>query len=253
MIKVSGVSHVGNKYNVNEDKIGWDKGRGLYFVADGMGGHVGGEVASGIASATILSPFAPSSLLESIMQAHSAIFEASEADTELRNMGSTVVASKIEYDKCELCWVGDSRAYLWRANQLEQVTEDHSLVQVMVKSGEISPEQARTHKYKNVVVQTLGINTPVPGRVVLKLLPGDWLILCSDGLTDELDDGEISSTLAASRKPARAAHALLEEALSKVGRDNISIMILGYDRYNWSRIWAYLIGAVALGALFWYL
>ena len=246
MIKVSATSDVGNRYTVNEDKVGWDKGRGLYFVADGMGGHTGGGVASGIVAKELLGPSSACSLVEDIMRAHRAICAAAEADPQLHSMGSTVVASKIQFDQCELCWVGDSRAYLWREEQLQQLTEDHSLVQAMLNRGEITPDQARHHQYKNVIMQSLGIDQPSPSRLVLELHPGDWLLLCSDGLTDELSDAEIADLLAVSHKASEAEEALVAAALAKAGRDNISVMILRYQQYNWPAIWLYLLAGAAL-------
>lgn len=240
MIKVSALSDVGNRYTVNEDEIGWNKPKGLYFIADGMGGHAGGDVASDIVSRELLS--ASGSLIDSIMQAHRSICTAAQADSSLQGMGSTVVASKIQFDQCELGWVGDSRAYLWRSGGLRQLTEDHSLVQAMLNSGEITPDQARNHQYKHVILQTLGVDTPIPSRLIFELVPGDWLLLCSDGLTDELSDTEISDILKTSRNAAEAESALVSAALAKIGRDNISVMILRYQKYNW-RVLAFYVAA----------
>lgn len=208
--------------------MGWDEARGLWFVADGMGGHASGEVASRIVKETLLAS-TEGSLESALRAAHKAVVAAAALNPAHDNMGSTVVAARIRERQAEFVWAGDSRAYLWRKKALRQVTRDHSFLELLRDQENLSDEQLRGHPNKNLVTQTLGIGTPDPSVVTLALRRGDWILLCSDGLNDELDDREIAVVLAAQGAPDAAADALVAAALAKGGRDNVSVVIVEYD------------------------
>jgi len=224
-MRVVGDTHPGRVHDHNEDAIGWDLTAGLAFVADGMGGHAAGEVASGIARETLLAG-AGRPLAEAVLDAHRAIAHASDTVPEQHGMGSTVVALRLDGDIGELVWVGDSRGYLWRRHRLERLTRDHSFLELLLQSKRISEAEARDHPNRNLVTQTLGIGDPAPDRERVSLQPGDWVVLCSDGLNDELTDTEIAEVLEQSGSQEAAVTRLIESAVAHGGRDNVSVVIV---------------------------
>ena len=139
-MRYAGRTHPGRRGGQNEDSIGWDEVRQLWFVADGMGGHASGEVASSIVKQTLLEPGAPS-LLEAVHRAHEAIARAAALANS--NMGSTVVALRLQAREGEIVWVGDSRGYLWRDRVLQPVTRDHSFLELLREQENLSDEQLR--------------------------------------------------------------------------------------------------------------
>jgi serine/threonine protein phosphatase PrpC len=227
----AGRTHPGRRGGQNEDAIGWDEANRLWFVADGMGGHASGDVASRIVRETLLSA-AETPLDEAVRKAHEAVVAAATANPAHENMGSTVVAARLNDKRGQIVWVGDSRAYLWRKKALRLVTRDHSFLEMLRDQEGLSEEQMRGHPNKNLVTQTLGIGAPEPSVSTLPLRRGDWLLLCSDGLNDELDDKEIAATLAAETAPEAAAEALIAAALGKGGKDNVSVVVVEYDGPN---------------------
>jgi len=144
-------------------------------------------------------------------------------------MGSTAVVVRMGQGHGEIAWVGDSRAYLWRAGSLLGVTRDHSFLELLREQQPLSEEELRAHPHRNLVTQTIGIGTPNPSVNDLLLRTGDWLLLCSDGLNDELDDGEIAEALKAHPEVEAASDALIAAALAKGGKDNVSVVIVEYD------------------------
>lgn len=230
MIKIAALSDVGNRHTKNEDAMGWDRNAGVFLVADGMGGHAAGEVASRIVRDTLLQSDPLGSLKRRVLRCHEAIGAAVAKDRQLAGMGSTVIAAQTRGNRCDLVWVGDSRAYHWRNETLMRLSADHSLVQEMLDRGEITASQARRHPQRNIITQTLGINRPQPDERIVKLQHKDCLLLCSDGLTDELSDERIASILSSHRNIDSARDALMKAALKTTGRDNITILILQYYR-----------------------
>ena len=229
MIEFAAETHTGNRYQHNEDSMGWREREGLWLVADGMGGHARGEVASGVVKRSILSAASEPgrSLTSMIMIAHEAIvLEAIERS--LHNMGSTVVLVKINEGLAEIAWCGDSRVYLWRQGELIRVTRDHSLLEQLLESGVVAPEQAFGHPQKHVLVQALGIENPrpEPSQITLELANDDLLLLCSDGLHDEVRDEGIAEILRASSSPNEIVSRLTQQVLAGEARDNISIICL---------------------------
>lgn len=229
------LTHTGNVRSNNEDAFCAEPGLGLWVVADGMGGHEAGEVASEITVSTIRERIQQHvSLANAIQAAHHAVLEGSRSGRGGRGMGSTVVALLSRGDHYQVGWVGDSRAYCWtrttgRQGTLQQLTTDHSYVQLLVKSGAITAAEADTHPDRNVITQCLGsLELPDVQVDVVdgEWQDGQWLLLCSDGLTDELEDGQISAILANSTDPGNAAEALLREALANGGRDNTTVAVI---------------------------
>ncbi|MEM1230760.1 MAG: protein phosphatase 2C domain-containing protein [Pseudomonadota bacterium] len=231
MIDHTGISDCGSRRSVNEDSMGWNVARGLYFVADGMGGHAGGATASALVQRTLLQAQAPT-LLALVRSAHERIVERARCERALAGMGSTVVAMQVHGARAELVWAGDSRAYLWRAGTLSQLTRDHSLVQSLVERGRMPASVAQCHPQKNILTQVLGGNAVNPEQARLQLRHDDWVLLCSDGLTDKLSDSEIASVLRRSCSIEIAQDALLTAALARSADDNVTVLLVRYTRYN---------------------
>lgn len=209
--------------------MGWDPASGLWFVADGMGGHARGDVASRIVKETLLGCPHDQSLRAALLKAHEAVAAAGPAHQAAGNMGSTAVAVRVGRADCQIAWVGDSRAYLWRGGKLSLLTRDHSYLEELRSQGQLSETQMRGHPNKNLVTQTLGIGVPEPSVDSLSLQAGDWILLCTDGLNDELTNADIAAVLTRSASPETAAQALVEAALAHGGRDNVSAIVLEPD------------------------
>ena len=223
-------SHSGHKRKQNQDCIHMDDSHGLWIVADGMGGHHGGEIASAIACEEIPQQIGSGvAIEEALRRAHQKIVMRGREQPELRGLGTTVVVVHEQGLNYELAWSGDSRIYRWRHGQLTQRSEDHSIVQRMLKSGLLSPAQARNHPHQHVISSCLG-STSAEGLEIGYQQDaweqGDWLLLCSDGLTDELDDQQIAALLKRNSDIASASRALLQAALDSGGRDNVSVALI---------------------------
>ncbi len=213
----------------NEDVKLVDPRMGLYAVADGMGGHQAGEVASATAIEALraaVSNGAP--IREAITKANEAVVERAAGDEGLRGMGTTMTAATLAAGGTLLIGhVGDSRAYLVRDGELSQVTKDHSLVGEMVQGGELTPEQAEVHPQRSVITRALGIERGVEVDIYpLELDEGDRVLLCSDGLTDMLRTDEIAAILQRESDPQKAANTLVDAANKAGGEDNITVVIL---------------------------
>lgn len=230
MIRSAASTNVGRVHSLNEDSLGADPERGVWLVTDGMGGHAAGEVASRVARDTILAEMiAGSDLRGATLAAHAAVVQEAAGNDAQKGMGTTSVALQITDARCELVWVGDSRGYLFRAGKLTQLTKDHSFMQLLIDRQHLTPEQARTHPKRNVVTQVLGYGDPVPDSVSCLLQQGDVLMLCSDGLYDELSDLEIGDIMRAETDLQRCVDQLVNTACDKGGRDNISTVLVRYD------------------------
>jgi protein phosphatase len=234
MISIIGASHPGLREH-NEDCYLADSCLGLGLVADGMGGYACGEVASQIVQQTVLEAVTNNESLQgAIARAHARIKDEAAADPARKGMGTTAIALKIQGSNYEIAWVGDSRGYLWSPVQAElrQITRDHSYVEQLLTSGAITPEEAIHHPDKNLITQAVGVAgedgleiEQVRGR----LQPGQQLILCSDGLVDEVLDEDIATILAAADTPQQALDKLIQTAVNAGGRDNITVVIATND------------------------
>jgi protein phosphatase len=210
----------------------------VYGVADGMGGHAAGEVASAIAAGTLRDRLGGGAesvdvAVAAVVEANAAIFQGAHGNAAQRGMGTTLTAMVVltgedgAAQRLALVNVGDSRTYVMRAGRLRRVTIDHSYVQELVSTGHITEAEARSHPRRNIVTRALGIEPNV--RVdtwVLPFVQGDRYVLCSDGLVDEVDDDEIASLLAASPTPQIAAEALVAAANEHGGRDNVTVVVV---------------------------
>jgi PPM family protein phosphatase len=222
-------THPGHKRTHNEDCYSGNPELGLWLVADGVGGHADGEVAAAIVRETLKSDLTHGkSLIDAIHHSHSEIL-TEIASREESNMGSTVVALKLEGQNYEIAWVGDSRAYLFDGG-LRQITRDHNPVSEMLARGALTPEQAAVHPERNVLSQSLGVSDTIsvaPGRIRGELEPGQQLLLCSDGLTDELNDQRIAEILSSESSPQAQVESLIQGALEAGGRDNVTVVVVG--------------------------
>jgi serine/threonine protein phosphatase PrpC len=201
----------------------------LYAVADGMGGARGGDVASSLALDTVeeLLRGGKASLTEMIRSANRVVFERSISDRNVSGMGTTLTATTVDDRGAHLGHVGDSRAYLLRAGALRQLTEDHTLVNRMVKAGEITSQEAATHPHRNVVTRSVGTEPEVDvDEEDVPLIDGDRLLLCSDGLTGMVTEPQIQAILETTPDPQEAAGRLVKAANRAGGIDNITVVIL---------------------------
>lgn len=223
-------THVGNVREHNEDSYRVDAEIGLGVLADGMGGHEGGEVASRIVVEQVSNMVRSGEpLAEALVGAHRAVLEAARNGEGRAGMGSTALVAKLNARSFEVVWVGDSRAYLWANGQLTQITKDHSLVQHLVDQGDITPEEARVHPQRNYITQAIGmsdLNRLEVGRVQGALYRGQQLLLCSDGLSGEVSDAEIAAILDLDLKEQQKVDLLIQKALENGGADNITVLLV---------------------------
>jgi len=247
-VQAVGLTDTGKVREHNEDSIGLDGDIGLYVLADGMGGYNAGEVASGIAVKTITNLVReafvgqeldgndkttglhrPSIILrDAIARANKIIHQTSKTQTQCEGMGTTVVAALLHDNRITIAHVGDSRLYRLRKDTFEQLTMDHSLLQELVDRGFYSAEEAQRATNKNYVTRALGVEATVDVEVhELPVEPGDWLVLCSDGLTDMVEPETVQAILAGKRgELPEAAAEMVDLANRNGGRDNISVVLV---------------------------
>ena len=203
----------------------------LYVVADGMGGHAAGEVASEICVTTIAQEapdhLDPEALGLAVEKANKAIIRAAQAGEGREGMGTTCTAAMLEADKLNIAQVGDSRAYLLHAGRLSQITRDHSLMTNMIEAGQITPEEARVHPQRSVITRALGNDPHMrPDIYEISVEAGDRLLLCSDGLSSMVEDEAIEAVLARVTDPQRCASQLVNEAIAAGGHDNVTVIVV---------------------------
>ncbi len=229
-----GVTHPGKVRNNNEDSLLVGEGRDetLFVVADGIGGFEAGEVASSI-TIDVLKDIVPvGSLEDAIREANRRILAAAKSDERLSGMGTTVVALRFggteSEPAAEISHVGDSRAYLLRDGELKPITEDHSLVAELVRSGDLTRDEASEHPQKNLITRALGAEVEVEvDTTVLPIRSGDRFILCSDGLSDMIPETRMLDLLTFSPEgPEKAAQTLVSAALEAGGTDNVTVVVV---------------------------
>jgi protein phosphatase len=226
----------------NEDSVVIDETAALAVLADGMGGYNAGEVASGMVTSFIKAELGRW-LTEASAQAtdgdvrramdicvdnaNRAIFNAANSNPQYAGMGTTLVVAVMRDTRLLLGHIGDSRCYRWRDSELSQITRDHSLLQEQIDAGLITPEQAAVSNHKNLVTRAVGVEDTVLLETHLHTVePGDWLVLCSDGLSDMIDDGQLAVVLRQNESLPEAAQALVRAANEAGGRDNISVILI---------------------------
>lgn len=230
----SQATDVGKVRQRNEDSILVAADIGLFAVADGMGGHRAGEVASSLAlnklemhMRSVAGDSVGDALAEGVRLANTSVFETSEREPALKGMGTTLTAALIRNNRVVLSHVGDSRAYVIRKAEITQLTRDHSLVQELYSVGGITRDQAREHPHRNILTRALGTAREVEvDMAAIEPQRGDLLLLCSDGLTALVEDSEILKLCVRSRNLDEAAAGLIRAALDRGGNDNISVILI---------------------------
>jgi serine/threonine protein phosphatase PrpC len=241
-ILASGSTDVGRVRRSNEDSYGVYPELHLYVVADGMGGHVAGEVASRLAVEAIRSSVATGlkkgsttppdqRLVQAIQQANEHIIQTSKDDPRLIGMGTTVVGALTDQNTAYIGHVGDSRAYLLRNKEIKQLTKDHSLLNEYLQKGLIAPENLADYPYKHIITRALGSHPVVEVDLqAIDLQPNDSFLLCTDGLTNMLSEKDIHAVLMTmDNDPEKGCHRLIEVANSKGGEDNITAVIFQWN------------------------
>lgn len=243
-------SHVGKVRSNNEDFIGHFPlcdGTHIFVVSDGMGGHNKGEIASKIATTTVISAMENEKsqienfledgelqktmnlLIHSIKMANQVVYEESEKE-EFFGMGTTLVAAVIANDRLMVANVGDSRCYLIRNDEIKQLTRDNSFVQELVESGIITAKEAMTHSQKNVITRAIGTDCDIKvDTYEFELEDGDIIMLCSDGLSNMVKDEEILNISSSALTLEEQTNKLIDKALENGGLDNISLICIKYE------------------------
>jgi serine/threonine protein phosphatase PrpC len=243
-LEVAALSHIGLIRQRNEDALGYreppdaavrEAKGSVFLVADGMGGHRGGEIASQLAVETIISDYYASpqtdptrALAEAFKSANRVIISKARGDLSLHGMGTTCTALVVRGSEAVVAHVGDSRAYLFRGGTLTQLTEDHSLVGEMVRSGILTEDDARFHPRRNVITRSIGTHEELLVDVSsepIKVARDDVFVLCSDGLTSLITDLDLKTTLG-SHGPSQACAALVDLANDYGGKDNVTVQIV---------------------------
>lgn len=219
----------GRSRDHNEDSYYADQENGLFIIADGMGGHEGGAIASDIVVRSVRDDVLKRiTLKEALVAAHNNVIRAGKDGTGRPGMGATAVALQIFDGNYQVAWVGDSRAYLWDGN-LKRLTRDHSFVQKMMDTGVLTETEARVHPKRNILTQALGIEKLVDltvGTTSGSLSAGQRILLCSDGLTNELEDGEIEAVMRRDLPDQGCVSELIRAANTNNGKDNITVIVV---------------------------
>jgi serine/threonine protein phosphatase PrpC len=239
-------SHSGWQRSNNEDALLVDDTLGIFLLADGMGGHAGGEVASQMACEQVHTALSQQlDITEAVALAHQQILMLGQQQPELNGLGTTLVAAQIRADKLQLSWVGDSRIYRYRSGKLQQLSEDHSFVQQLVSRGVLTPAEADEHPQRHLLQQALGQlsgKTPKPSFCLEDYQQDDLYLLCSDGVSDVLSEAALASCLAhqpplTQDELERLAQQLLAAVLATDAPDNASGILLQILSGNKIPVW----------------
>lgn len=227
LVTTFSISDKGNHKPLNEDAVIACPEIGLWVVADGMGGHEGGAIASQLAVNYITQAVKNgTSLVDAIEQAHHEITRVASTVNGKVGMGTTVVATQLIGNEFKIAWVGDSRAYLFDHTTLTQLTHDHTIIQELIDKGEINESQSKIHPQRHIISQALGGNKDIHVDFVTGLLNNNILMLCSDGLSNELTNEKIITILSDSCCLKDKAKKLIESVLLLKGADNITASLL---------------------------
>lgn len=233
---------IGKKRKINQDYVYTRAEKlgnlsNLFIVADGMGGHAAGDYASRTA-VDVMEDFVAESfeknpqviLTKAVEAANSEVYAQANAVKEYQGMGTTVVAATFVGRYLQAINVGDSRIYLLRAGAIRQLSVDNSLVEDMIRSGSISREQARNHPDKNIITRAVGVKDYIESDLYTEeLISGDIVLLCSDGLTNMLEDDEINKIIKKAPNLEKAVEKLIDDANKEGGKDNISVVLIRYE------------------------
>lgn len=229
-VEAAGVTNTGQLREINEDSFLVDNHQRLFAVADGMGGHQAGEVASATAVEALRAAIASGRAInDAISDANVAVFEKAVDDPGLEGMGTTMTALVAPSfgDQLLIGHVGDSRGYLLRDGELSRLTDDHSLVEELVREGRLTPEQAEVHPQRAIITRALGVDDHVEVDVyTITVRTGDRIVLCSDGLTTMVRDRDVERMARAGNPPQRIAEELIEAANQAGGEDNITVVVV---------------------------
>lgn len=235
-IQYGSQSNQGRVRTSNEDSFAASPEQKLFLVADGMGGHAGGEVASAIAASTLRELFSeavgdasPEDILRSAaLEANSRIYQIQRQKPELAGMGSTLTALSLRNNRYFIAHVGDSRSYLFRDGILDQLTRDHSLVWPLFESGALKKEELSSHPQKNLITRSIGPHPHIELDIECgEAREGDVFLLCSDGLTDVVSDDDIQMVLSDAKKtPQEMCDDLVNQANENGGPDNITVVVV---------------------------
>ncbi|MEX0592916.1 MAG: Stp1/IreP family PP2C-type Ser/Thr phosphatase [Nitriliruptoraceae bacterium] len=233
----AGISDIGRVRTSNEDA--YLAGDSVYAVADGMGGHVAGEVAASTALEPIAalegkifadSSAAVTALRAAVVEANDRVTQMAEAEPSYHGMGTTLTAVIVEGQRLHVAHVGDSRAYLLRDGQFSQLTDDHTLVQHLVNEGQITLEEAAQHPQRSIITRAIGVSHDIDvDSMTLELLPDDVLLLCSDGLTGVVGDATIAGEINRPDDPSDVVARLVKLANDAGGPDNVTAILLRYE------------------------
>ena len=225
---VASSTDVGHVRSGNEDSYVVDDELGLFAVADGMGGHRGGEVASSTAIEALHAAIAEGHAVEAAIHlANTAVFARAASDDALSGMGTTMTAFVQLGDALVIGHVGDSRAYLSRGGALQKLTVDHSLVEELVREGRITAEEASAHPRRSIITRAVGIEPEVEVDLYpVTVIKNDRFLICSDGLTDMVSEFDVAVTLARPGSPHDCAQELVDSALANGGHDNITVVVI---------------------------
>ena len=239
MLKTFSITDIGKKRKLNQDFVYTsEKPVGnlpnLFIVADGMGGHNAGDYASKVTVETIVEKVGNSSetectrILEEAIQAANTLIKTKSCESaDLEGMGTTVVVATCQGDRLNVANVGDSRLYVANGREMRQITKDHSWVEEMVRRGGLGREEARTHPGRNIITRAVGVDDRVKvDYFTVQLKEGDLILMCTDGLTNMLEDVEIRMILDGARDIVEKAQELVEAANERGGRDNISVILI---------------------------
>jgi len=223
---------IGKVRRQNEDAAWFDEKKGVFAVADGMGGHLAGEVASGMAIDAVQKMAqhheiaSVAVMREAVSSAHEAIIRHAQENPACAGMGTTLSVMWRGGHYMYIAHVGDSRIYRYRDGELEQITQDHSLVEELVRAHIITREQARTHPRRNIITRALGTQGEnLPDLLAADIKPGDLWLLCTDGLSGMISDAEIARVLSSGATLEMMAGSLIEKALDAGGRDNVTLVL----------------------------
>jgi len=234
---VSARSEIGRVRKDNEDSYLVSKERDLFVVADGMGGHAGGEVASSIVKRVLAEEITAQQsadgcdhlLLNALLKANSLILRLGQ-DQAYLGMGTTVTAAMFEMGRLSIAHIGDSRAYLFREGELRLLTQDHSLVNELLQKGELTPEEAENHPRRNILTRALGtVENPQIDQFNLTVQQGDLLLLCTHGLHNLVNEKEIGQILSEGDQLDTMVDSLIDLALERGGNDNITAVLVKYE------------------------